>query len=70
MPEDFLTKGVASIAVLVIAAFLFMFWIYMVADCLERNFNKRAHKLLWLSLIVLLQTMGAFIYWQVVRRKA
>ena len=70
MPEDFLTKGLASIAVIIIAVFLFMFWIYMVADCVERNFKKRTHKLLWLLLIVLLQAMGAFIYWIAVRRKA
>lgn len=70
MPEDFLAKGVASVIVLAIAIFLFLFWVTMLADCAKKSFNKPSKKIFWLMALIVLQPMGAFIYWLAVQRKA
>lgn len=70
MGEEFLTKGISSIIVLVIAIGLFMFWISMLIDCANRSFKKPIYKILWILFIAFLQTIGALVYWITVRRKS
>ena len=69
MSEDFLIKGISSIMVIVIAVALGIFWISMLIDCANRTFKRPKHKIFWIFFIALLQIMGAFFYWLVVRRK-
>lgn len=70
MFENLLTKGISSLIVLVIAVGLFLFWAMMIIDCLKRSFKKPVYKILWFFLIVVLQAIGAFIYWLAVYKRS
>ncbi len=48
---------------------LFVFWIWMLVDCVKRNFEKDDEKIIWILVIVLTQVIGAIIYYFVVKRK-
>ena len=47
-------------------AFLFIFWIWMLIDCLTREFND---KLLWFLVIFFLNLFGAILYFFIVKNK-
>jgi len=54
--------------------FLFMIgsialWIWMLVDCIKRDFKKEDEKIIWLLVIILVQVIGAIIYYFVVKRK-
>ncbi|NQS99761.1 MAG: PLDc N-terminal domain-containing protein [Candidatus Omnitrophica bacterium] len=68
--EEFFSKGIPSVIVMVIAVFLFLFWIRMLIDCLNRDFIKRRERIIWFLTVIFFQAMGAFIYWLRVYRKA
>ena len=53
----------------VICAVLFAFWIWMLIDCLKRNFGKGNDKLVWVLVIIFLPILGAAIYYFAVRAK-
>ncbi|MBV8661115.1 MAG: PLDc_N domain-containing protein, partial [Candidatus Dependentiae bacterium] len=38
---------------------IFVFWVWMIIDCVHRDFNRRG---LWLALIVFFNIVGALIY--------
>ena len=44
---------------------LIAFWIWMLVDCIQRDFKD---KVLWILIILLTQTLGAIIYYFVVKR--
>ena len=44
-------------------------WIWMLVDCIKRNFKKEDERIIWLLVIVLVQIIGAIIYYFVVKRK-
>ena len=46
-----------------------VFWIIMLVDCAKRNFKKSEDKLIWILIVVLLQVIGAVVYYFVVKRK-
>ena len=46
---------------------LFVFWIWMLIDCLKRNFKKDNDKIVWVLVIVFLSVLGAVIYYFVVK---
>ena len=58
--------GLGLIA-LVAAAFLFVFWAWILIDCLKRNFKKDVEKIAWVLVIIFLQLLGAVIYYFVVK---
>lgn len=51
---------------LVVALFL-AFWIWMIVDCVKRHFKNESEKIIWILVVVLLQLLGALIYFFVVR---
>ena len=59
------------ILVILLAAALcvlvFAFWIWMLIDCLKRNFKKDNDKIAWVLVIVFLSVLGASIYYFVVK---
>lgn len=69
MLAEIVFKGIPSIIVLIIAILLFFFWTRMLIDCLTRELSK-PKKILWFLLIAFFQTIGAFIYWLAVYRRA
>jgi len=46
-----------------------VFWIIMLVDCAKRNFKKSEDKIIWILIVVLLQVIGAVVYYFVVKRK-
>ena len=46
-----------------------VFWIWMLVDCIKRDFKKEDEKIIWLLVIILVQVIGAIIYYFVVKRK-
>ncbi len=51
---------------MVIAAFAF--WIWMLVDCLNRDFKNNSDKIVWVIVFVFLGLFGAAIYYFVVKR--
>jgi prolipoprotein diacylglyceryltransferase len=47
----------------------FVFWIWMLVDCVRRNYKKNDEKLIWVLIIVFAQIIGAIIYYFVIKRK-
>ena len=47
----------------------FAFWIWMLVDCIKRKFKKDDEKIIWLLVIILVQAIGAIIYYFVIKRK-
>lgn len=58
--------GLGSVA-LIAAVFLFVFWVWMLIDCLKRGFKKDVEKIAWVLVIIFLQLLGAIIYYFVVK---
>ncbi len=61
-----------ALLVLLAVAFviaLVVFWIWMLVDCLTREFDKESDKIVWAIVIIFVQLLGAIIYYFVVKRK-
>ena len=61
----------AGIGLLALAGItiLFLFWLFMLIDCLKRDFRKDGDKIAWVIVIIFLQVFGALIYYFVVKVK-
>lgn len=56
-----------GLAVLAAVAFLFVFWLWMIVDCLKRGFKRDIDKVVWILVLVFLHLLGAVIYYFVVK---
>ncbi|MBN3038184.1 MAG: PLDc N-terminal domain-containing protein [Candidatus Omnitrophica bacterium] len=65
-----LARGISSIIVIAIAVVLFLFWAKMLIDCVRHSFSRPVYKVIWIFAIAVFQTVGAFVYWLMVYRKA
>ncbi len=45
-----------------------VFWIWMIIDCAKRDFKKDNDKVIWILVIVLLQLIGAIIYYFTIKK--
>lgn len=54
---------------LVIALFIFIFWIIMLVDAIQRKFKGPNDKLVWVLVLIFTQLIGAVIYYFVVYSK-
>ena len=52
---------------IVIGVLLLIFWIWMLIDCLKRDFRKDVEKIVWVLVIIFLHVLGAAIYYFVVK---
>ncbi len=72
---------VGAFAILMIIFYIFMIlfwcvfffggtalWIWMLVDCVKREFKKSDDKLLWVLVIALVGVLGAVIYYFVIKR--
>ena len=57
--------AVMCVLLLVIAVGL-AFWLWMLVDCIRRDFTEKTK---WLAIIILLNTVGALAYFFLVKRK-
>lgn len=58
--------GLGFIAI-IIGIFLFAFWLWMLIDCLKRDFKKDYEKIVWVLVMIFLHLLGAIIYYFVVK---
>jgi len=58
--------GFGIIAMLV-GVLLFIFWLWMLIDCLKRDFKKDYEKIAWVLVMIFLHILGAIIYYFVVK---
>ena len=60
----FMGFGFIAIA---IGIFLFVFWLFMLVDCLKRDFKRDYEKIVWVLVMIFLHILGAIIYYFVVK---
>lgn len=48
----------------------FVFWLCMLIDCAKRDFIKSNDKIIWIFVILLVQIIGALVYYFVIKRKS
>ena len=46
-----------------------VFWIWMLIDCVQRNFKKENEKIVWILIIIFAGIIGTFIYYFVVKKE-
>ena len=56
-----------GLIVLAAIAFLFVFWLWMLIDCLKRDFKKDVEKIAWILVLIFLHILGGMIYYFVVK---
>jgi len=66
MPGFGMFVGFGLIAV-TIGVLLFLFWLWMLVDCLKRNFKGDYEKIVWVLVMIFLHVLGAVIYYFVVK---
>ena len=66
MPGFGMIMGLGLIAILA-GIFLFVFWLWMLVDCLKRDFKKDYEKIVWVLVMIFLHLLGAIIYYFVVK---
>ncbi len=73
-PEQIIPLGfgftwvLISLIILVILS-LWVFWIWMIVDCVKRNFKNDNDKVVWILVLVFLGILGAIIYFFVIKNK-
>jgi len=55
------------IPVLVVLAVVF--WVFMLIDCVKRDFPKEDEKIVWIIVIALTSWIGALIYYFTIKKK-
>ncbi len=53
--------------VAVFGALILIFWIWMIIDCARRKFKNDTDKIVWILVIILLNALGASIYYFAVK---
>ena len=56
-----------GVAAVLIGVLLFVFWLWMLVDCLKRDFKKDVEKVAWILVMIFLHILGAIIYYFVVK---
>jgi uncharacterized membrane protein len=72
MTVDLWTLGAIGVVGVLIAialsVLIFIFWISMLIDCLQRKFKKDNDKLVWTLVIIFVGVIGATIYYFLVKK--
>jgi hypothetical protein len=58
----FFNLGVAGLIALALTVFLFVFWIWMLVDCIKNERLSDTQKVVWVLVIIFLHALGALIY--------
>ena len=53
--------------IVIIILLMFVFWIWMLIDCLKRKFSRDTEKIVWVLVIIFLGAIGAAVYFFVVK---
>ncbi|MCX5701141.1 MAG: PLDc N-terminal domain-containing protein [Candidatus Omnitrophica bacterium] len=65
--------GMLLVGLLILGAaglviFSVVFWLLMIIDCAKREFKNPNDKVIWILIVILLQLLGATIYWAVIKK--
>ena len=66
MPGFGMFVGFGLVAI-TIGVLLFLFWLWMLVDCLKRSFKNDYEKVVWVLVMIFLHILGAVIYYFVVK---
>lgn len=66
MPGFGMVMGL-GVAAVFIGILLFVFWLWMLIDCLKRDFKGNYDKIVWVLVLIFLHILGALIYYFVVK---
>jgi hypothetical protein len=55
-------SGIAGLFALLVVTALFVFWIWMLVDCIKNTRLSDTEKIVWVLVIVFLHALGALIY--------
>ena len=50
-----------------LVVFAFIFWIWMIVDCVQRKFKNHSDKIIWILVLIFLQFLGAILYYFIVK---
>jgi predicted membrane channel-forming protein YqfA (hemolysin III family) len=69
MEMGFLIGGFVlfGLIVFILISLMLVFWVWMLIDCLKRNFRKDNDKIVWALVIIFLYILGASIYYFVIK---
>jgi prolipoprotein diacylglyceryltransferase len=67
LPFGLFSLGIFSIFFFLIVALFFIFWIWMLVDCVVKK--KFDDKLIWVLVLIFLHFIGALLYYFLVYRK-
>lgn len=56
--------------VIVLSILLFVFWLWMLIDCIKRKFSDDSQKVVWILLMVFLGVIASLIYYFAVYRES
>ncbi|MGM0568841.1 MAG: PLD nuclease N-terminal domain-containing protein [Elusimicrobiota bacterium] len=62
-------SGALLIILFLTVLFFFIFWIWMLIDCIKRDFSSPNEKIAFLLLIILSQGIGSILYFFLIKRK-
>lgn len=48
---------------------IFIFWILMIVDCIQRKFKEDSEKIIWILVLLFTGIVGALIYYFLVKSK-
>lgn len=52
---------------MIVGILLLIFWIWMIVDVVQRKFKNQTEKVLWIVGVILLNWVGALVYYIVIR---
>jgi len=55
-------SGILGLFVLLLTIALFVFWIWMLVDCIKNTRLSDTEKIVWVLVIIFLHALGALIY--------
>ena len=55
-------SGIMGLFALLVVTALFVFWIWMLVDCIKNTRLSDTEKIVWVLVIVFLHALGALIY--------
>jgi hypothetical protein len=65
MAQAILVPGI----LILISILCFIWWLFLLIDCIKRNFANPTEKLLWIIVLLVGNFLGALIYYFLVKKK-
>ena len=59
----------AMLLIILLPVLAFVFWVWMIVDCVSRKFKDKTDKIVWVLVIMFAHIIGASIYYVLVKRK-